>query len=527
MSTAAAPAATVTAANDLRTRLAAAFPLLSMVTPEESRAILMLARIATETGRTLFTWSITKGIERMADDGSFVNAAEGGSPGALAAALSGAAPFMTGVKKAIVAILDFEPYFRDPVVVRALRDAIPLAKSKGITGVFLGPKLELPIDLHREVASVDLHLPDAEELAALVEVTHAANAKRKGLELPKGAELARLVDSARGLTVEEAENAFALSIVRSGQFSHEIVAAEKARAVKTSGALEILAAPAGGLENVGGLSAVKDWIRTRGKAFSPEAKAYGLPNPKGLLAVGVQGCGKSLAARAAAATLGLPLVRLNVGALFGSLVGQSEANVRQALKTIDAIAPCVVMVDELEKAFAGTGAGKSHDGGTGSRVLGEFLTWTQERESPVFVMATANDVSALPPELLRRGRWDTMMFVDLPTAEERAEILRIHLAKRKRSSKGMDLEVLAEASEGFSGAELEQCITDALFEAFADGAREPKQADLLAAIKGTVPLSRTMAQQVGALREWAATRCVPASGRTTKLEAPKGRVVSH
>jgi ATP-dependent 26S proteasome regulatory subunit len=520
--------AAVTAANDLKTRLAAAFPLLSMITPEESRALLMLARIATETKRALFVWSITKGLERFADDGSFTNVLEGGAPQAVAAVLSGSAAPMAGVKNAIVAILDFEPYFRDPVTVRALRDSIPLAKSKGITGVFLGPKLELPVDLQREVASVDLHLPDSEELSLLVQVTYEANSKKKGLEQPKGLELARLVDSARGLTVDEAENAFALSIVRAGQFSHEIVAAEKARAVKTSGALEILAAPAGGLENVGGLTAVKDWIRTRGKAFSPEAKAYGLPNPKGLLAIGVQGCGKSLICRAAAAALGLPLVRLNVGALFGSLVGQSEANVRQALKTIDAIAPCVVMVDELEKAFAGTAAGKSTDSGTGSRVLGEFLTWTQERESPVFVMATANDVSALPPELLRRGRWDTMMFVDLPTAEERADILKIHLAKRKRSSKGMDLEVLAQAAEGFSGAELEQCITDALFEAFADDAREIKHGDVLAAVKGTVPLSRTMAAQVGSLREWAASRCVPASGRVVAAEnKPRGRAVSH
>lgn len=522
---------TITTANDLKTRLAAAFPLLSITTPEETRALMLLARVAVETKRALFKWSITEGAAQFTAGGEWKNLGTEASPAAAAALMAGKVSGITfnPDAKAIVVLLDFQPYFRDPVVLRAIRDAIPTMKALGVSAVFVGPALELPIDLQREVAAVDLHLPDAEELTNLVEVTYETNRKSKRLTKLEGDALTRLIDSARGLTIDEAENALALSLVRTGQFSPDVISAEKARAVKTSGALEILQAPSGGLGNVGGLGAVKDWVRTRGRAFSAEAKAYGLPNPKGALLVGVQGCGKSLACKAAAATLQLPLIRLDVGALFGSLVGQSEANARAALKTIDAIAPCVVMIDEIEKAFAGTGAGKSNDGGTGSRVLGTFLSWLQDRESAVFVIATANDVSALPPELLRRGRWDTMMFVDLPNAEERAEILRIHLAKRKRESlKGIDLEDLAAAADGFSGAELEQTITDAMFEAFADEGREIKQADLAAAIKATVPLSRTMAPQVGALREWASSRCVPANGRTEiKAPARVGRAVAH
>lgn len=514
---------------ELVERLKANFPLLSITTPEEGRVELSLARVAVETKRKLYRWTITKGLEEFSTvDGSWAKTSleAEGDPNVVARVLGGRVS-NDDINNAIIAILDFLPYLKDPVVVRSLRDALPLAKDRFITGVFVGAQLDLPPELKREVSEVELPLPTEAELQGLIEATVEANKTRKDLVRPEGAGLTRLVESARGLTMNETENALALSLVSTRQLSHAVISKEKARAIKASGALEILEPPSGGLDAVGGLSAVKEWIRTRGRAFSPEAKAYGLPNPKGALLTGVPGTGKSLAAKAAAATLQIPLVRLDVGAIFGGLVGESEANIRSALKTLDAVAPCVCMIDEFEKAFSGS-SGKSGDSGTSARVLGHFLTWTQEHSTPVFLIATANDVTFLPPEILRRGRWDTMMFVDLPSADERADIFRIHITNRKRDVNNFDIASLAELAKGFSGAEIEQCVVESMFNAFADNGRELTTKDVANAVRATVPLSRTMSTQIDSLREWASTRCVSASGAT--IETPKapsaGRKVS-
>lgn len=510
----------------LTSKLRANFALLAMRTAEEGRAEHALVQAAVGLGRDLYRWSITRGLERFGGGGWAPVPAEKGDPGVAALALSGAdiggevrlgrhgtADSPVG-RPAVLILADCSPYLRDPVVVRRIRDALPSAREHMITGILLGPTLELPADLRADVSDVDFELPAAAELERLVVSTCEANPGKA--TMPDTEAMGRLIDAARGLTLQQAEDALALSLVTRGQLAADVVADEKAAAVKASGALEILRAPAAGLASVGGLEAVKRWISTRGRAFTPEAAAFGLPNPKGALLVGVQGCGKSLAAKAAASALGLPLVRLDVGALFGGLVGESEANVRQALKTLDAVAPCVCMIDELEKAFAGSGAGRSHDGGTSSRVLGHFLTWTQEHASPVFLIATANDVTALPPELIRRGRWDAMMFVDLPDLAEREAIIRIHIAAKRRDHGAFDVPRLAAAAAGFSGAEIEQVVVDGLFEAFADG-EDITTARLLTAIESTVPLSRTMAEPISALREWARTRCVPANGRIEQV----------
>lgn len=521
--------------------LNANYTLLSFRTAEETRAEKEIARAAVATGRDLYRWSITRGLQRFAG-GAWASVDLGlPDPQHAAAALAGG-ELAAGVRigreaaadenspptgrPAIVIFADVSPYLRDPVLVRRFRDALAPAAQRLITGIFLGPVLDLPVDLQREVAELDFPLPNERDLEALVEITHRANAAHADLRRPAGEELSRLVAAARGLTVTEAELALTLSIVRTGQLTPAVVAGEKARAVRASGALEILQPPAGGLDAVGGLEAVKRWVLTRVGAFAPEARDYGLPMPRGLLLVGVQGCGKSLAARAAAAAVNLPLVRLNVGALFGGLVGESEANVRAALKTLDAVAPCVCMVDELEKAFAGSSAGRSHDSGTSSRVLGDFLTWTQEHESPVLLMATANDVTALPPELIRAGRWDGMMFVDLPDVGEKAEICRIHLRARGRDPARFDIGKIADAAAGFSGAEIEAAIISAMFEAFAR-TEEIATADILAAVASTVPLSKTMQEPIARLREWASTRCVPAHGRVeSKAKIAAGRKVA-
>lgn len=506
-------------------RLNANFSLVSVTTPEEARAELIIFSAAQKTKRGVYVWSITQGLRELKAGEFAATTVDGGDPSTAAKLLAGGFGDQRLIPdKSIVVLLDFGPYLKDPVVIRAIRDAIPKAKESLITGVFLGAQLELPPELRREVVEVELALPGEEEIRQVVGGTVAANQGRADLKPPTGEHLVKVVEAARGLTTTELENALLLSIVSTRQIEASVVSAEKAKAIKVSGALEVLEPPVGGLDAVGGLGAVKEWVRTRGRAFSPEAKKYGLPNPKGCLLVGVPGCGKSLAAKAAAASLEMPLVRLDVAAVFGGLVGESETNVRQALKTLDAVAPCVCMVDELEKAFAGSGAGKSTDSGTSSRVLGTFLTWMQEHTSPVFLLATANDVTSLPPEMLRRGRWDSMMFVDLPSPEERAEIFRIHLEKRRRSVKDYDLPFLVGVSEGFSGAELEEAVIGAMFGAFADGGREFTSADINVAVQATVPLSRTMGEQIGALRDWAKARCTPASGRVAQSSTPAAKV---
>lgn len=501
-------------------RLNANFILISLPTPEESRAELVLTQVAAVTKRSLFRWSMTQGLRRLCGAEWAPTQLEGGDPAAAARVLGGEGPVQ---ERALVVFLDFSPYLKDPIICRTFRDAIPNAREKLITGVFLGPTLELPAELKREVAEVELPLPDETEIGKVIEATVEANKGLKGLETPKGEKLARLIESARGLTVTELENALALSLVGERAFSPKVVSGEKGRAVKASGALEVQEPPPGGLDAVGGLAAVKSWVQTRRRAFSPEAKAFGLPHPKGILLVGCPGTGKSLIAKATASALGLPLVRLDIGAIFGGLVGESEANARTALRTIDAIAPCVCMIDELEKAFAGSGAGQSHDSGTSSRVLGSFLSWTQEHNSPVFLLATANDVTSLPPEMLRKGRWDSMMFIDLPSPEEREEIFRIHLAKRGRAPQQFDLPAFLSASDGFSGAEIEQAIIDGLFAAFAEGS-ELRDEHIHAALSATVPLSRTMADQIAALRDWAKLRCAPAGGSAKSSSTAQAKI---
>jgi SpoVK/Ycf46/Vps4 family AAA+-type ATPase len=256
---------------------------------------------------------------------------------------------------------------------------------------------------------------------------------------------------------------------------------------------------------------LKEWMNQRTASFSDKAREYGLPEPKGMLLLGVQGCGKSLTAKAIAGLWRLPLLRLDVGKIFGGIVGQSEENIRKAISTAESVAPCILWTDELEKGFSGTQSSGISDGGTTARVFGTFLSWMQDKKKPVFVVATSNDVTALPPELLRKGRFDEIFFVDLPNAEERAEIFAIHLKKRKRDPKEYDLKALGKLSVGFSGAEIEQVVVSALFAAFDEDARDLRQEDLVKGVKQSVPLSVTMRERIAELREWADERARPVS----------------
>ena len=266
---------------------------------------------------------------------------------------------------------------------------------------------------------------------------------------------------------------------------------------------------------VGGMADLKDWLRKRGLAFTERARRFGLPEPRGLLLLGVQGGGKSLVAKSVASLWKLPLLRLDMGKVFSEMVGSSEHNIRVALRLAESVAPCVVWLDELEKGISGLGSSNRSDAGTAARVFGSFLVWMQEKTAPVFVIATSNDISSLPPELLRKGRFDEIFFVDLPSRSERREILSIHLARRHRDPTRFDLERLAGEMEGFSGAEIEQVIISGLYDAF-EAERELTDDDLLRNVRQTIPLSQTMKEQITGLRNWARTHARSAS---TSVEA--------
>jgi SpoVK/Ycf46/Vps4 family AAA+-type ATPase len=313
----------------------------------------------------------------------------------------------------------------------------------------------------------------------------------------------------------EAENVFAKSLVEKHAFDVDVILSEKEQIIRKSGILEYYPFSEH-IGDVGGLDLLKDWMEKRTVAFTEKARAFGLPSPRGVLLLGVQGCGKSLSAKAIGSLWRLPLLRLDVGRIFAGIVGSSEENMRKAIRVAESVAPCILWLDELEKGFSGTQSSGMSDGGTTSRVFGTFLTWMQDKQAPAFVVATSNDVTALPPELLRKGRFDEIFFIDLPAKEERKQIFTIHLRKRKRNPEDFDLDRLAEATPGFSGAEIEAVVVDALYDAF-DSLREggdEHEIDtdtIIAAAHNTVPLSMTMRERIEDLREWAATRARAAS----------------
>ncbi len=321
-----------------------------------------------------------------------------------------------------------------------------------------------------------------------------------------------MLQAALGLTLSEAENVFARIIVESEQLSGDNVHAvfvEKQQIIRKSGLLEYFSTE-DSFSNVGGLGALKEWLQKRSLAFTPEARSFGLPAPKGILLLGVQGCGKSLCAKAVSTLWQMPLLRFDIGRMFGSLVGSSEENIRRAIHVAESVAPAILWVDEIDKAFAGTRGSNHGDGGTSARVFGTFLTWLSEKAAPVFVVATANDISHLPPELLRKGRLDEIFFVDLPGEQDRKQIFEIHLLKKGRSPDAFDLDLCARASQEFSGAEIEESINSALYDAFYSG-NELATRHIIGALEQTIPLAKTMAEEIQRLRGWAQGRARGAS----------------
>lgn len=480
---------------DLRSLLRAPYAFIHLDTHEEDRALEILRDVAAGDDREVLQWSVVTGFEGTASTGEVLDALR---------IIDGSQRNAIFVLKDVASLIN-----ASPVALRRLREIEGPAAAFGKTVVFLGStKLDSP-ELSKDITRIALPLPD--RAAVLRECDHVFAAA--GYE---DVDRDGLVSGAMGLTAREAHRAFHRVRLlldearrRNQPFdAGRAILTEKQRLVGASDVLEFHPLELG-LDDVGGLEELKRWLEERKRAFGEEAQRFGLPSPKGVLLVGVQGCGKSLTAKVVARHWGLPLLRLDLGAVFEGRRAPEEA-LRAALRTCDAIAPCVLWLDEIEKGF-------QDSDGRSSRVLGSMLTWQQEKSAPVFLVATANDVTRLPPELMRKGRFDEIFFVDLPELHERLDILRIHLTRRGRMFDDAELQRLAHKTEYFSGAEIEQVVIAGMYTAFADG-RELGTEDIDYAIQETVPLYRTYEEQIKGLREWAEGRARRASHRRKVLD---------
>lgn len=490
---------------ELETLIRARYPIIYVLSWEEKRVEDALRTITGNRGKRLFVWTVTQGLV------SSPSATDDRTRDPLAALDA----VMASTDPSVFLFKDFHAFINDVSVTRRLRDLTIALKTSYKTLVLLSPTLKLPAELEKEVTVVDYDLPTMQDLDRLLEgIVQSVKGNPQINTALAEEEREHLLEAALGLTANEAENVFARSLVEKRRFDIDVILSEKEQIVRKSGLLEYYRLEAG-FADVGGLDVLKDWMRKRTQASGQKAREFGLPAPKGVLLLGVQGCGKSLSCKAIAAQWKLPLLRMDVGKVFAGLVGASEENMRRAIKMAESVAPAILWVDELEKAFAGTQSSGFSDGGTTSRVFASFITWLQEKTKPVFVVATSNNIEQLPAELLRKGRFDEIFFVDLPSAEERREIFEIHLRKRKRDPAAFDLNTVAHESAGFSGAEIEQVIIASLFDAF-DAGREITSEDLLRNVSQSVPLSRTMKEQIQILRDWADTRARPSS--STEVE---------
>ncbi len=495
----------MSAAHEIEVLIRAKYPILYVVSWEERRLEDTLSTICRGLNRTLHTWSVTQGIRPPV-----VRSSGPLKPSSLSPELEALAQVHEAAEYTTFMLKDFHPYMKDYRVTRLLRDLAIRLRSRAQTLILTGPVLNLPPDLEKDITVIDFPLPGYPEIEVTLSKIIEAVRDNPNLDVTiDAATRERLVKSAQGLTQDEIESVFARSLVEKKKFDVTVILEEKKQIIRKSGLLEYYE-PDARLNDVGGLDLLKEWLSKRTNSFTDKAQAFGLPAPKGILLLGVQGCGKSLCAKAVAAQWNLPLLRLDVGRIFGSLVGQSEENIRKAIRVAESVAPCVLWADELEKGFAGLGS--VSDSGTTARVFSTFLTWMSEKTSPVFLIATANDVTTLPPEMLRKGRFDEIFFVDLPSQAEREQVFSIHLSKRKRDVAKFNLKALAKATDGFSGAEIEQVILGGLYVAF-DAGRELLQKDIIAEAKATVPLSVMMSEEIDELRTWAEMRTRPASGR--------------
>jgi ATP-dependent 26S proteasome regulatory subunit len=516
-------------------------PIVVMETVEEVRALTVVRAACSELKMAIFEWTVADGLTRSGVDAPAMpvadlqmrinaarHAADPGAPDSSKNAIYNTADPVQALAnlesmtlEAVFVLKDFHRHMDSPVVVRRLRDVGQKFSANRRTLILTAPSIQMPPELASLVEFLDLPLPDAERLRDVIRETYTRMAGTYTLKLQLDAPgVDAMAANLRGLTEEEAERAISQSLVARYALAPacitDVLEAKKSL-LKRSEMLEFVDS-SDNMASVGGLENLKAWLAQRRDSWDPQARQFGLDPPKGVIILGVQGCGKSLCARSVAGEWKLPLVKFDTAAVYDKYIGETEKRIQKVFRVAEGLAPCVLWIDELEKVFAGSGPDSaSADAGVSSRLLAAFLSWMQERKAPVFVAATCNNVTVLPPELIRKGRFDELFFVDLPNAAERKQIFGIQLTKRKRNPADYDLDRVAAAAKGFSGAEIESAVQTALYAAYARK-QELATDDLLGALSSTVPLSTTRAEEIAELREWAQHRAVWASAPEAKRE---------
>jgi SpoVK/Ycf46/Vps4 family AAA+-type ATPase len=520
-------------------------PIVVMETVEEMCAMSLVRTACSQLSLPVYEWTIADGLVRCGSDVAIaapaLSAAGFGASLAQKTAAGNAithnpamyntadpvqalANLETMTIEAVFVLKDFHRHMDNPVVVRRLRDVGQKFSANRRTLVLTAPAIEMPPELVSLVEFLDLPLPDRERLREIIRETYTRMAGTHTLKLQLDSNgVDAMAGNLRGLTEEAAERAISQTVVGRLALSPECITdvldAKKAL-LKRSEMLEFVDST-DNMASVGGLDNLKRWLQQRRGSWDDQARQFGLDPPKGVIILGVQGCGKSLCARAVAGEWKLPLVKFDTAAVYDKFIGETEKRIQKVFKVAEGLAPCVLWIDELEKVFAGSGPDSaSADAGVSSRLLASFLSWMQERKSAVFVAATCNNVTVLPPELIRKGRFDELFFVDLPSVDERKQVFSIQLTKRKRNPADYDLDRVAAAAKGFSGAEIESAVQTGLYAAFSRK-QELSTEDLLTALSTTVPLSITRAEEIAELRAWAKNRAVWASVQETRGEGAK------
>ena len=519
-----------TMAADVAALIRARNPLIWVVTREEARVERYLMEAAAAAGYVPWTWDVAQGVADMTGkkQPSIGGTDPGDTLGVIAARAEGAR------ERGVWIMRDLAPWLEGPIgmtTTRALRNlarTLPgVARDNAQAIIVLTPRANVPEELAGHATVIEWPLPDREEIADVLDA--AVEALPDDMQIGANGAREAAIDAAVGLTGEEAAACYARSLVQLRRIDPTLVASEKRRVVARERVLEWVDPLPGGLDAVGGLDLLKAWLRQRELAYSPAARAYGLPAPKGALLVGSPGTGKSLCAKAIATAWGVPLLKIDLGALKSKFVGDSEANLRKAFRVIETIGRCVCWIDEVEKALAGATQGAA-DGGVSADALGAILNWMQERTNSAFILATSNDISQLPVEFTRKGRFDEIWVLDLPNSIERAEIICAALRAHKRESGTVfngarDLARMVDQTDGFTGAEIAACIPEAMFTAFAEG-REIDQNDLMLAAGTVVPMSKTAAEKIEKLRQWAQGRARPAtSAEVVEVTGSRGRAL--
>jgi AAA+ superfamily predicted ATPase len=481
--------------------ITAGYPLLYLISWEEERVennLRLIGNRLFNDGSKFYTWSCTDGMR----DGT--------------GEIEGSRDVIQALEKVIdnresgfYLFKDLHFFLNDPRLIRRLKDVYQAVRKMNKTLFILSPLLTLPNELEREVTVIDVGLPDWNEATVIFDSAMSSmfDSSPDALDQELREKCIRAV---LGLGATEMELALRRTFLGRENVDEGVVEAlleEKAQLIRKSGTLEFVRTRIS-LDEIGGLENLKEWLETRSLAFSSRAKEFGLDTPKGVLIMGISGCGKSLCAKAVATAWGLPLLRLELNQVYSGALGSPEEVFRRAIKTVEAAAPCVLWIDEIEAGI--TRSGEKTSDTPASRIFGYFLTWMQEKENPVFIAATANQIDLLPPEILRKGRFDEIFFVSLPSQKDRKEIFRIHLSSRGRNPDSFDLDSIAKNTEGLSGAEIEQAVVSALFESFSKK-KELDNKELIIAASSIVPLSTTMREEISRLERWATNRAVKAS----------------